>query len=548
MPSDGEPLAEMYRMAESLRGAGVPLSEVEAAFYRKLKGRLETSLYAFVRAAWHVLEPGKVFVPGWHIEAVCEHLERVTRGEIRRLAINVPFRSSKSLVVSVIWPAWVWTTDPGYQWLCVSHGENLAIRDCRKMRFLVQSDWYQRLWPITFARDENKKSSVLNDSQGHRIAAGITSGILGLSCDSLVVDDPHDRDDILSDVKLIRAIGEFREKLSTRLNNPETGAIVVIGQRLSEKDLFAHLFEAGFDRLVIPMRYESNHPYPSTTGWQDPRRKEGDLMCPARFPERTVAEQEALMGSYATSGQYQQRPAPSGGGMFRREWFPLVEASPVQAMRVRAWDKAATEGGGAWTVGLLMARTAGGVYFVEDVVRSQVSSGGRHALMKQVADLDAERYGTGAVVQLIEHEGGSAGKDAAMFEMRLLAGHAVHCERPTGSKEQRAAPFAAQCEAGNVRIVKGDYVLAYLDELSTFPVGKWKDQTDASSAAFMWLASAGPNRIDGALLASGEDPAEEHRPFDDGELDQLDPMLKELVLEMRESGGERRQDRWEDDD
>jgi predicted phage terminase large subunit-like protein len=542
-------LLESIELAEKLHESNQVTPEMLDTLKTEVLGRererLELSLYAFVQAAWHVIEPGTPFTPGWHIEAMCEHLEAVSRGEIKRLVINVPPRCSKSTTVAVFWPAWMWAKRPGLQWLCVSHSDTLATRDTRKMRMLVQSKWYQKLWTITFARDENLKGSFLNDSHGHRLAAGITSGITGRGGDILLLDDPHDRDDAVSDTKRRRCIEEYREKLSTRLNNPKTGAIVAIGQRLHEEDLFGYLIDIGFDRLTIPMRYEVDHPFATTTGFDDPRTVDGELMCPERFDEEYLAKQEVVLQSYGVAGQHQQRPAPRGGGMFKREWFEVVKAAPAKAIRVRSWDKAATDGGGAYTVGLLMSEVDG-IYYIEDAVRGQVSPNGRHQLMKQTAVLDDAKHGL--VTQVIEHEGGSAGKDAAMFEVRLLAGHDVRTERPTGNKKERAAPFAAQAEAGNVKLVKGDWIRAWLDEIAMFPMGKYKDQTDASSAAFTWLTQGDPGRIRGPLIASGEDPYEEQRPFSADELEELPDFLRDLVTESRAAGAEFKQFRQDDHD
>jgi predicted phage terminase large subunit-like protein len=543
---DDELLAAL-ELGETYHATG----EVPPEFAARLKAtiladereRLETSLYAFVQAAWYVIEPGKEFVPGWHIKAICEHLEAVDRGEIKRLVINVPPRSSKSSVVSVLWPAWTWARKPETQWLCVSHSDRLATRDTRRMRMVVQSPWYQIRWNVTFARDENLKSSVVNDQQGHRLAAGITSAITGHGADRLLLDDPQDRDEAFSEQKRRRAIEEYREKLSTRLNDPATGAIVAIGQRLHEEDLFGYLIDVGFERLTIPMRHEENHPFSTTTAFVDPRTEDGELMCPARFNEVYLQEQETVLGSYGVAGQFQQRPAPRGGGMFKQDWFEIVRAVPAQAARVRSWDKAATQDGGAYTAGVLMSE-ADGIFYIEHVIRQQVSPNGRHNLMKQTAQMDDDRYGI--VTQLIEHEGGSAGKDAAMFETRLLVGHDVRTERPTGSKEERARPLAAQAEAGNVKLVRGDWNRGYLDELTTFPMGKYKDQVDASAAAFTWLTQSGAHRIDGAILASGEDPVDERRPFSQEEMEELPDYLRELVEQSRENARERIMERYDD--
>jgi len=173
--------------------------------------------------------------------------------------------------------------------------------------------------------------------------------------------------------------------------------------------------------------------------------------------------------------------------MFKRQWFPIMDAAPALALRVRYWDKAGTAGGGAYSTGVLMALSDDGLAYVEDVVRGQWSSGERNAMMKQTAQLDAARYHN-TVHIWTEQEPGSGGKESAESTIRLLAGYPVHAGTSTGSKEVRAEPFSAQAEAGNVRLVRGAWNQGYLDELAGFPTGAYKDQVDASAGAYNKLA------------------------------------------------------------
>src|SRR5574343_43352 len=173
----------------------------------------------------------------------------------------------------------------------------------------------------------------------------------------------------------------------------------------------------------------------------------------------------------------------AGGGMFKREWFQIVDVAPVEARRVRYWDKAGTEGDGARSCGVRMAQTADGLIYVEDVVKGQWSSFHRNRVMLQTAELDGAR-----VAIWTEQEPGSGGKESAEITVQLLGGFDVHAETVSGDKETRAYPFADQCEAGNVYLVKGAWNAQYIDELATFPSGQYKDQVDGSSGAYNKLA------------------------------------------------------------
>lgn len=186
-------------------------------------------------------------------------------------------------------------------------------------------------------------------------------------------------------------------------------------------------------------------------------------------------ERERLLG-----GNWKIKP--SAGNVFDRAWFEIVRSSPVDGKRIRYWDKAGTEGGGKYTAGVLMNQHKG-IYYVEDVVRGQWSSGRRNDVIKQTAELD----GVGVKVW-VEQEPGSGGKESAEYTIQELAGYSVRAERPTGDKVDRADPFSAQAEAGNVKLVSGDWNEAYLNELHNFPDGKFADQVDGSSGAFNQLA------------------------------------------------------------
>lgn len=212
--------------------------------------------------------------------------------------------------------------------------------------------------------------------------------------------------------------------------------------------------------------------------------------------------ESAVRGQYTTSMAMQELAGEfidPEGSLFRREWFTrIVEAAPASVMgRVRYWDKAGTEQGGAYTAGVLMSRTNEGLYTIEHVTRGQWSSHARNQIMLQTAHDDRQKYGN--VTTWVEQEPGSGGKESAEITLREFAGFDVHAERATGDKTTRAMPFAAQCEAGNVQLVRGTWNADYVDELASFPDGSFADQTDASSGAFNKLALF---RAAGGFIAS----------------------------------------------
>lgn len=444
------------------------------------------SLSSFARLAWPVLEPSTELKWDWPLDVICEWLESVTAGERRRVLMNVPPGSMKSLLTGVIWPAWEWGPRgmPSKRFLATAHMEKLALRDNMKCRRLIQSPWYQRLWPVQLTSDQNAKGKFENAATGFREAMAFTS-MTGSRGDRVILDDPHSVDDANSVVKLDADVLTFREALPSRVNNDES-AIVIIMQRLHERDISAVAADLGYDHLVIPMRYE---PARSGITWRGKDRSEGALMFPARFPEKAVVELERSLGAYATAGQLQQRPAPREGGLFKPSWFQPIGALPNDIDRtVRAWDLAATEKATSnnpdWTAGVRMSRTSQGLFVIEGCRRFRGSPMEVEQSVAGQAAIDGRQ-----VVIRLPQDPGQAGKAQAETFVRKLAGYAVKVERPTGKKADRAAPLAAQAEAGNVRIlVTGDpsldaWVQPFLDELALFPAAAHDDQVDAAADA-----------------------------------------------------------------
>ncbi|MEI6881331.1 MAG: phage terminase large subunit [Bacteroidota bacterium] len=207
-----------------------------------------------------------------------------------------------------------------------------------------------------------------------------------------------------------------------------------------------------------------------------------NFALPRDFESKVRSQYTSNFARQELSGEF----VDLDGGQVQREWFPIVEQSQSVVRRVRAWDKASTEDGGCYTAGVLIGKSDSGLYYVEHVVRGQLSSHARNELIKQTAAADKAKYGT--VETLVEQEPGSGGKESAEFTIKELAGYPVYSERPTGNKEVRFQPFAAQAEAGNIRLVNGHWNSDYLDELVAFPASEFKDQADATSGAFNRLA------------------------------------------------------------
>jgi len=451
-------------------------------------------LSTFLRRGWRYMDPSD-FITNWHIDAICEHLEAVSRGEVRRLLINMPPRHMKSLGVSVAWPAWSWSQSPGgpligpqVRWLFSSYAQTLSTRDNVKCRRLIESPWYRGVWGDRFSlvSDQNTKTKFENDKHGYRMATSVDGALTGEGGDIIVVDDPHNVREAESPAVREAALAWWDEAMSTRLNDPKTGAYVVIMQRVHESDLSGHILareHKDWTHLCLPARYEPDHPHVYS---KDPRTRAGQLLWPERIDEDSVKELEGKLGSYGTAGQLQQRPAPREGGLFKRAWLPVVDELPVGINRwVRAWDLGATAGGGDPTAGVKVGRGPDGVFYVAAVAREQVGPADVERLVLSTASQDGQ-----TTTIRLPQDPGAAGKAYAQTLVRLLAGYPVKVVAPTGDKQTRALPAAAQAEVGNVRLLRGPWNEAFIDELCTFPAAAHDDQVDAFADAINELALA----------------------------------------------------------
>lgn len=449
--------------------------------------RRNNSLACFIRLAWPIVEPARQYVHGWHIDAMAEHLEAVTRGQIIRLLINIPPGMMKSLTTSVFWPAYEWgpMRRPDLRYITYSYDMELSTRDALRCRRLLSSIWFQALWGehVRLTTDQNVKTRYENDRTGFRVADYVGGGT-GERGDRNIVDDPHNVRDAESTTKREAALLWLHEILPTRLSDPARSAIVVIMQRIHARDMSGEIIasELGYEKLILPMEFDASRRCRTAIGFSDPRKVEGELLFPQRFSREIVDRDKAALGSYAVAGQFQQMPAPREGGMFNRRWFEIVDAIPSGVRRVRRWDLAATEatstGDPDWTVGVRMARAHDGTFYVDDVVRFRGSA----ATVERTIKTTASQDGRDVAIRLPQ-DPGQAGKAQANALIKMLAGYDVAATPETGSKQTRARPLEAQAEAGNVKLLRAPWNEAFLSELEDFPSGAHDDQVDAAAGA-----------------------------------------------------------------
>jgi predicted phage terminase large subunit-like protein len=323
-------MADLFSVVDDVQDVCEKIPQVDAE--RELCRR---SLREFVRLAWHVVEPGTKFVPGFHIDTICDHLEAVYRGEIRRLIINIPPRFSKSTIVSLLWPVWCWLQQPSLKFLFASYAEDLALRDATRARRLIYSGWFQERWgdEFLFVEDMNTKGRYATTKGGVRFSTGMDAQLTGEGGDIIALDDPHNVSEALSKVERETVKILWTEAFSSRFNNANTGRAVIVQQRVHEDDLTAFLMQrGGWELLCLPNEW-SELTHCKTSLFEDPRKPgvdspllarypwieqgEGALLCPDRMNREQAEQQRREMGSVGYNGQYNQRPINRGGEFFK---------------------------------------------------------------------------------------------------------------------------------------------------------------------------------------------------------------------------------------
>jgi len=454
---------------------------------QKIRAELaKRSLLEFTRQAWPILEPGVAMKQGWALEAICEHLEAVIRGDIKRLVINIPPGASKSRLSRVMLPLYIWTHKPWARVIGASYALNLAERDNYYARTILQTEWYQKNFGVSISSEQGAKVNFDNTSMGGLRAISVGGATTGFRGDFLILDDAHNSSEGESDAKRSEAVQWFLETFQTRVNDLDNSPIVVVGQRIHEEDVYAAAIDLGYEHLNIPMEWDESMRKTTSIGWTDPRSQDGELMWPERFSKDAIERLKKAMGPYASAAQLQQTPVPRKGGLINVDNIKVLDELPDEPfIAVRAWDLAASEGAGAFTVGLQMLYgQESDKFYIADVRRKQLGAGGVRQLILDTAEED------GVPTKIVlPQDPGQAGKALVEDMIAALTGYTAKAELQSGAKETRAAPLATQVDIGRVCVLNRTWTRPLLDELRFFPKGKFKDQVDAAASAFNALAS-----------------------------------------------------------
>ena len=475
------------------------------------------SFYEFVREFWHTICAEKP-VWNWHIKYICDEMqivaERVFRSEpkLYDLIVNVPPGSTKSTIISQMFPAWTWIRMPSCRHIGASYAHLLALSHSLKTRDIVQSELYQTCFPdIQLRDDQNTKGLFVNTHKGSKMAVGVRGQVTGYHAHFLEVDDPLNPEESFSEAEL-RTVNRWMETtLPLRVVSKEVTPLILVQQRLHQADPSGELLEkergTGLVKHICLPAEETEDVSPKEEVLKY-YRANGGLFDPIRLPRHLLPGLRKKLGEYGYASQMLQSPVPLGGGMFKTHMVKLEKEAPRMTKLVRCWDKAGTQDNGNWSVGVLMGMDKNDEVWVLDVVRGQWGATERERIIKATAEQDARGFHTQLttnatwtnVIIVIEIEGGSGGKESAEQTVRNLAGFSVVTFHPTGDKQSRAHPFASQMGIkDNVHVLDRPWTRDYLQELRYFPHGKNDDQVDGSSGGYNYLARA--PRVAGGIRA-----------------------------------------------
>jgi predicted phage terminase large subunit-like protein len=470
-------------------------------------GCLEGNLAAFVQAAWPILEPVTELQWNWHLDLICEYLTLIKEDRLKSLfgnqcegvIFNVPPRTMKSLLVTVLFPIWVWTTDPARRWMFASYAETLSTQHSVYRRNVMESEWYQRLWGRTFslAKDQNLKTHYENSARGQMFSTAMRAAATGLGGDVLVFDDPLNPEQAVSEIERQAVNHQFDHTFRSRLNDPATGVKIIVMQRLHEEDLTGHVLSGGRERwaqvrLQAIADEHQDWRFPATG--RDLERPAGGLLWPGRLPAEFLAAQRTGLGSWAFAGQYQQNPAPLEGGIFKRNWIRYYRTLPERfdAM-VQSWDctfKGAENTD--YVAGQVWGKAQSKYFMLPYRLHDRLDFG---PTKRAIQSCHAAYPKAHAI--LIEDK---ANGPAIISELRQEIPGIVAVD-PQGGKLARAQSIAPLWEAGSVELPDPQHfnvpwLEEYIHNICTFPKAVHDDDMDSTSQALIYMRT----RMSGGML------------------------------------------------
>lgn len=473
--------------------------------------RCRRSLALFVRRAWPTVQADPL-VWNWHVDAMADHLTAVSRGEIRRLLINVPPGCMKSLMVATFWPAWDWITNPSRRYIFATYAQDISNKNAKLHRDLVKSEWYAERFPHVRIRHEDAQAvhQFENSLKGWRNSTSVGAAVTGRHADVLVFDDLVKAQDASGKagitMEAIKKANDFwTGTMSTRRANPKTTAYVGIMQRLHHADVSAICEDQGYVVLRLPMEFDPRRRCViPATGFQDPRQDEGELLWPERFPAAEVKQMREDLGPLAAAAQLDQMPTRLEGALFKRDCIVNNRYNPDDAKHIirrivtvdcTFKDLESSDYVVAQAWGVLSVRGTPTRYVLLDQIRGKWDAPTTAKRVQEFAKV------SGAFGVFVEDK---ANGPAIVSMLRGVLPGVKEWSPGRSSKEERAAAVAYLFEAGSVLVPPDSaapWLEAYVSELTQFPRGAHDDQVDATSMALLILHTGKASRAVKGLRA-----------------------------------------------
>ena len=439
----------------------------------------------FVERVFVELHGSTAYSDNFHIALICAELEAVRAGANRRLAIALPPRSLKSLLISVAFPAWLLGHEPHSKIICASYGQGLSESFANNCRRVMTSHWYRRLFPATrLVNDKQAVAAFETTAGGVRRATSVGGVLTGFGADVIIVDDPMKPEEAFSDAERAHANDWARHTLFTRLDDKAKGAIIVTMQRLHEDDMIGHLASLTNFRIVaFPAIAQEDEVHKILTphGLRTHTRLAGEALHPERESLETLEEQLETLGSRYFAAQYLQMPAPPGGSIVKAEWFQRYDLlnTPKFDRIIQSWDTASR---GSELADYSVCTTWGQIgkqLFLLHVLRKRLEYPElKRAVLSQAQIFDASTV-------LIED---AASGIALIQDLKNDGFYTAEAVKPKGDKIIRLQAVTAMIEAGQVVIpAETSWLEDYLHELTMFPASKYDDQVDSTSQALGYV-------------------------------------------------------------
>ena len=495
---------------------------------------MSSTLREFIPRAWKWVEPAE-FVPNWHIDAICEHLEAVTKGDIKDLLITMPPRHSKSLIISVLWPVWEWITYPQNRWIFASYAFNLSVRDSIKRRGLIQTGWFADHFSrsFTLVKEQNSKVRFANDKNGYMMASSVGGSNTGEGGERIVADDPHNVKKAESEEVRTDTVNWWNVVMSTRRNDAKS-VRVVVQQRVHEGDVAGDILErGGYVHLNLPTEFKFSGTSACKTSWtetatgkehrwEDPRLEEGELLNPIRFTAAQNERAKIDLGDYQYAAQHGQNPTPPSGQIIQAHWLkyyggptgiPIPNWSqttnpmtPLLSIDCSFKEHKDTD----FVAGTGWAQFGADLYLMPVVIHARM---GFPKTVDEIArfvggtSLDGMDEYPGIFpmikIKLVEDR---ANGSAVISTLQHRIPGIVAYQPGSASKESRLMSASWRFRAGNVYLPHeslAPWIKEFAYQLCAFPKAKYDDFVDSCSQAIVWLG--------GGMIQDGNPEAPGHQ-------------------------------------